>query len=85
MFECLLIQYGLILYSFSMDCKKIFEKILGAQFASKSKVFWGGRDPERRALLNARLRDRLDRAPERAAKPPSLRSIWTPTRIEPIE
>ena len=35
MFECLLIQYGLILYSFSMDCKKIFEKILRVQFASE--------------------------------------------------
>ncbi len=35
MFQCLLIQYGLILYSFSMDCKKILEKNLRVQFASE--------------------------------------------------
>jgi hypothetical protein len=55
MFECLSIQYGLILYYVSMDCKKIFEKILRGNLPPKSKVFWGGRDPERRVCSMRRL------------------------------
>ena len=53
MFECLLIQYELILYSYGMDCKKIFEKFLGVRFASETKVFWEAREAR---LLNARFR-----------------------------
>ena len=56
MFECLLIQYGLILYYCSMDCKKIFEKFLRVQFASENVRCFGEARPGKRRLLNARFR-----------------------------
>jgi hypothetical protein len=55
MFECLLIQYGLILYYCSMDCKKFFGKFLGVQFASENESVFGEETRETR-LLNARFR-----------------------------